>query len=529
MITAQALGHSYCAITDHSPRLKVARGLSAERLREQQEVITDLNEALAPFRVLRGIEVDILEDGGLDQEDGLLAELDVVVSSVHSKLRSDSETMTHRMVAGIANPRTNVLGHCTGRLIEGERGLRPQSTLRRRGGLRSLPEFRRGGGDQLPTRAPGSADRAAAAGDGDGLPVLHRHRRPRARPAGVPDLRLRAGRVARPGSGAGDQHLAGRSPASWCAKTKGCRLTARLCSRACAAGPGRVFETTAFVGSKASERWGGARPSASGASHQIGSSVDDETLAATLVTEAGALATTMLAAGLETRLQDLGVRRGVRRPITRPRSSWWPGCARNARTTVWSGRRAPARPGDRTWFIDPVDGTYNFLSGIPYWCSAVGLVDADGPLLGAVFYPAQDQLWVGGRNRPTTLNGEPVPGAHRRRARRDLGGHLLPSPASPRCRPGGRLAGGGLLRRYRTDARLGLDRPRRSGQRPARGLPAGQPASVGLVPRSGAGARCRRRRRSRRVTTATTGRSPATLEPWPRRPPLCAVWRADDR
>jgi putative hydrolase len=129
MITAQDLGHSYCAITDHSPRLKVARGLSAERLREQQEVITDLNEALAPFRVLRGIEVDVLEDGSLDQEDGLLGELDVVVASVHSKLRSDSETMTHRMVGAIANPRTNVLGHCTGRLIEGERGLRPPSTF----------------------------------------------------------------------------------------------------------------------------------------------------------------------------------------------------------------------------------------------------------------------------------------------------------------------------------------------------------------------------------------------------------------
>ncbi len=129
MITAQALGHSYCAITDHSPRLKVARGLSAERLGEQQEVITDLNTALAPFRVLRGIEVDILDDGALDQEDNVLSRLDVVVSSVHSKLRSDSETMTHRMVAAIANPHTNVLGHCTGRLIEGERGLRPQSTF----------------------------------------------------------------------------------------------------------------------------------------------------------------------------------------------------------------------------------------------------------------------------------------------------------------------------------------------------------------------------------------------------------------
>ncbi len=129
MLTARALGHEYCAITDHSPRLTVARGLTAARLREQLLVIDGLNEAMAPFRCLRGIEVDILDDGGLDQEDALLGELDVVVASVHSKLRSDSETMTHRMVGAIANPRTNVLGHCTGRLIEGERGTRPPSVF----------------------------------------------------------------------------------------------------------------------------------------------------------------------------------------------------------------------------------------------------------------------------------------------------------------------------------------------------------------------------------------------------------------
>ena len=129
MITAQELGHEYCAITDHSPRLQVARGLSAGRLRQQMAVVADLNQAMAPFRCLQGIEVDILEDGSLDQEDKLLAEMEVVVSSVHSKLRSDSETMTHRMVGGIANPRTNILGHCTGRLIEGERGIRPESVF----------------------------------------------------------------------------------------------------------------------------------------------------------------------------------------------------------------------------------------------------------------------------------------------------------------------------------------------------------------------------------------------------------------
>lgn len=129
MITARSLGHDYCAITDHSPRLTVARGLTADRLRQQQLITRELDAAMAPFRVLQGIEVDICEDGSLDQDDDLLAELDVVVASVHSKLRSDSETMTHRMVAGIVNPRTNVLGHCTGRLIEGERGVRPESTF----------------------------------------------------------------------------------------------------------------------------------------------------------------------------------------------------------------------------------------------------------------------------------------------------------------------------------------------------------------------------------------------------------------
>jgi putative hydrolase len=129
MTTARDLGHEYCAITDHSPRLTVARGLSADRLREQIGVVAELKTRMAPFRCLQGIEVDILEDGGLDQTDELLGQMDVVVASVHSKLRSDSETMTHRMVRGIAHPQTNVLGHCTGRLIEGERGVRPPSVF----------------------------------------------------------------------------------------------------------------------------------------------------------------------------------------------------------------------------------------------------------------------------------------------------------------------------------------------------------------------------------------------------------------
>jgi putative hydrolase len=109
--------------------LTVANGLTAERLIEQLEVIDAINEEYDDFRLLKAIEVDILEDGKLDQTRSMLSRLEVVVSSVHSKLRSDSETMTHRMVGGIANPFTNVLGHCTGRLVEGGRGIRPESTF----------------------------------------------------------------------------------------------------------------------------------------------------------------------------------------------------------------------------------------------------------------------------------------------------------------------------------------------------------------------------------------------------------------
>ncbi|HXA29052.1 MAG TPA: PHP domain-containing protein [Candidatus Angelobacter sp.] len=123
--TARDLGHEYMVLTDHSPRLSVANGLSPARLREQLAVVRGLNEELAPFRILTGIEVDINEDGTLDQEPELLAQLDVVVASVHSKLRMPREEMTVRMVTAIANPHTDILGHCTGRLVVG-RG-RPES------------------------------------------------------------------------------------------------------------------------------------------------------------------------------------------------------------------------------------------------------------------------------------------------------------------------------------------------------------------------------------------------------------------
>jgi putative hydrolase len=125
--TAVELGHEYLAVTDHSPHLKVARGLEPERLRDQLDLIDSLNEELAPFRILTGIEVDILDDGALDQEDELLARLDVVVASVHSALRMEEKPMTVRMITAIANPHMDILGHCTGRLIKG-RG-RKESTF----------------------------------------------------------------------------------------------------------------------------------------------------------------------------------------------------------------------------------------------------------------------------------------------------------------------------------------------------------------------------------------------------------------
>src|SRR5436305_6726062 len=125
--TARDLGHEYMALTDHSPRLTIAHGLNPERLRQQLELVAQLNEQLAPFRILTGIEVDILEDGSLDQEEELLAQLDVVVASVHSKLRMPTDEMTPRMVAAVANPHMDILGHCTGRLVVG-RG-RPESAF----------------------------------------------------------------------------------------------------------------------------------------------------------------------------------------------------------------------------------------------------------------------------------------------------------------------------------------------------------------------------------------------------------------
>jgi putative hydrolase len=125
--TARALGHEYLVLTDHSARLTVAHGLDRERLLRQLDVVAEVAASLAPFRLLTGMEVDILEDGSLDADDDILARLDIVVGSVHSKLRMGPQDMTRRMVAAIASPHVDVLGHCTGRLVAGKG--RPESTF----------------------------------------------------------------------------------------------------------------------------------------------------------------------------------------------------------------------------------------------------------------------------------------------------------------------------------------------------------------------------------------------------------------
>lgn len=139
--------------------------------------------------------------------------------------------------------------------------------------------------------------------------------------------------------------------------------------------------------------------------------MDDLALAAALVSDAGRLAARMRRDGLsverKTSISDI---------VT---------SADHAAEELISARLREERPDDgiigeegaaqppvrdgRTWHIDPVDGTYNFASGIPIWCAALALADDDGPVLGAVYHAAADELWLGGRDQPTTCNGRPVP------------------------------------------------------------------------------------------------------------------------
>jgi fructose-1,6-bisphosphatase/inositol monophosphatase family enzyme len=135
---------------------------------------------------------------------------------------------------------------------------------------------------------------------------------------------------------------------------------------------------------------------------------DDIELAATLVRDAGLLAAEMRRAGLST-TRKTSVSDVVSEAdhaaeeliVARLRE------ARPDDGVV--GEEGSSSPGSRTWYVDPVDGTYNFLSGLPLWCSAIALTDADGVILGAVYQAATDELWLGGRDHPTTCNGVPVP------------------------------------------------------------------------------------------------------------------------
>lgn len=114
---AREKGYEYIAITDHSRSLRIARGLSLERLKEQRRAIERINEKSSSFRVLTGIEVDILPQGGLDCPDEVLAQLDVVIASVHTSFRQDRQTMTERILSAVRNKHVHVIGHLTGRLL----------------------------------------------------------------------------------------------------------------------------------------------------------------------------------------------------------------------------------------------------------------------------------------------------------------------------------------------------------------------------------------------------------------------------
>jgi len=115
----QQLGFEYVGITDHSKSAFYANGLGEERIKQQQDEIDQLNAGLNNFRILKGIEVDILADGSLDYDDKVLSTFDFVIASVHSQFRMSKNDMTARIVKAISNPYVTMLGHPTGRLLLG--------------------------------------------------------------------------------------------------------------------------------------------------------------------------------------------------------------------------------------------------------------------------------------------------------------------------------------------------------------------------------------------------------------------------
>ncbi len=114
---ARSMGYSYVAVTDHSQSLKISRGLDEKRLHDQLRLIARMNEEMTDFRILSGIEVDIMRDGTLDFPDEVLEKLDIVVASIHSAFHLSPEEQTHRIISAIENPNVDIIGHLTGRLL----------------------------------------------------------------------------------------------------------------------------------------------------------------------------------------------------------------------------------------------------------------------------------------------------------------------------------------------------------------------------------------------------------------------------
>jgi putative hydrolase len=192
---AAAFGQDWLAITDHSPRLTIANGLSAQRLEQQIADIGALDDQLDELRLLTGIEVDILDDGSLDQSDEMLDRLDIVTASVHSKLKMEPGPMTARMTAAVSDPRVNVLGHCTGRRVLS--------------GLRGLCRTRHRCRDQLAAGTGRSARRSHRAGPRHRLPVRHRLRCPRPGATRVQGVRCRTRRTVRDPTRTDCDHVVG--------------------------------------------------------------------------------------------------------------------------------------------------------------------------------------------------------------------------------------------------------------------------------------------------------------------------------
>lgn len=116
-VEARRRGYQYMAVTDHSKSLHVACGLTEDRIWEQREEIRRINQRFTDFRLLAGIEVEIRPDGSLDFDDDLLAEMDIVVASIHSGFNQDETTLTERVVGAMQNKHVDIIGHPTGRLL----------------------------------------------------------------------------------------------------------------------------------------------------------------------------------------------------------------------------------------------------------------------------------------------------------------------------------------------------------------------------------------------------------------------------